>query len=127
MLLTSMMLAHIQVDAKFCCMTKVDKQNLIKCVDQRILSPYRCVEINGCKEFRYEWNCPPGYPAAVLENSGDIVNEYCKLGCVSSECGALTTLHNSDASEIVNGAVEQCTSACSSLCTKGSKTALEAA
>lgn len=26
---------------------------------------------------------------------GDVVNEYCKLGCASSVCGALTTLQKS--------------------------------
>ncbi|KAG2331372.1 hypothetical protein Bca52824_002552 [Brassica carinata] len=36
-------------------------------------------------------------------DKGDAVNEYCKLGCASSVCGGLTTLQNSDATEIVNG------------------------
>ncbi|XP_020866166.1 thionin-2.2-like [Arabidopsis lyrata subsp. lyrata] len=48
----------------------------------------------------------------------DAINEYCNLGCASSMCGALTTLQNSGASEIVNEAVEKCTKACSTLCTK---------
>ncbi|KAF5186943.1 Thionin-2.2 [Thalictrum thalictroides] len=55
----------------------------------------------------------------ILGNSG--INEYCKLGCASSVCEAISTLQISDAGEeVVNGAVEQCTEACSAFCTKGS-------
>ncbi|KAG5409653.1 hypothetical protein IGI04_005972 [Brassica rapa subsp. trilocularis] len=58
----------------------------------------------------------------------DVVNEYCKVGCTSSLCGPLTTVQNSGASEIGDGAVEQCANACSILCTTGStKLAVETA
>ncbi|KAL1200952.1 putative thionin-2.4 [Cardamine amara subsp. amara] len=65
-------------------------------------------------------NCPSDFPKDNLQILGDAVNEYCKLGCESSVCGALTTLQNSGASEIMSGAVEQCTKSCSVLCSKGS-------
>ncbi|KAL0712067.1 hypothetical protein Bca4012_019045 [Brassica carinata] len=83
-----------------------------------------CAEHNRCKIVSGT-TCPPGYPYTAVRNSGDIVNEYCKLGCATSVCGALTTLQDSDASEIVNGAVAQCTNACANFCTKGSANASE--
>ncbi|KFK42276.1 hypothetical protein AALP_AA2G234900, partial [Arabis alpina] len=79
-----------------------------------------CIIVNG-------GNCPPDYPKDNLENSGDLVNEYCKLGCASSVCGAITSVQNFEKSEIVDGAVAQCTKACSTLCTKGSTNALKTA
>lgn len=33
---------------------------------------------------------------------GDTVNEYCKLGCASSVCGAMTTLKNSGKTNFPN-------------------------
>ncbi|XP_013686391.1 thionin-2.1 isoform X3 [Brassica napus] len=51
-----------------------------------------------------------------------------QVGCTSSLCGPLTTVQNSGASEIGDGAVEQCANACSILCTTGStKLAVETA
>ncbi|EFH63167.1 hypothetical protein ARALYDRAFT_894072 [Arabidopsis lyrata subsp. lyrata] len=55
----------------------------------------------------------------------DTVSEYCKLGCAYSVCCVLTTLENSDESETLNGAAENCTKACSTFCTKDSKTTIE--
>ncbi|XP_057775450.1 probable thionin-2.4 [Salvia miltiorrhiza] len=69
--------------------------------------------MSGCKHVDGE--CPPGLVNDILENTA---NEYCKLGCASSVCAAITTLQNSDASEVVNGAVEKCRQACSAFCTK---------
>ncbi|CAL9222955.1 unnamed protein product [Arabidopsis halleri] len=86
-----------------------------------------CESITGCKSFSGN-ACPPSFPNDILKNLGDVVNEYCKVGCASSSlCGALTTLQNSDGSETVNGVVEQCAKACSTICTKGSKTAVKTA
>ncbi|KFK26918.1 hypothetical protein AALP_AA8G310400 [Arabis alpina] len=82
--------------------------------------------MSGCISFSGN-TCSGAYPYGNLENSDDAVNEYCKLGCGFSVCGALTTLQNSEASEVVNGAVEECTKACSTLCTKGSLGAVETA
>ncbi|EOA34022.1 hypothetical protein CARUB_v10021518mg [Capsella rubella] len=64
---------------------------------------------------------------AYLSQGNDHAIEYCNVGCVSSVCGALTSLHNSDASEIVKGTVEKCANACSTICSKGSMNAVETA
>ncbi|XP_010435772.1 PREDICTED: probable thionin-2.4 [Camelina sativa] len=69
--------------------------------------------------------CPNGCTKDVLENAGDNVNEYCKIGCVSSVCIALTTLETSDASEIMNEHFEKCALGCSKVCTKGSMNVVE--
>ncbi|EOA17735.1 hypothetical protein CARUB_v10006117mg, partial [Capsella rubella] len=81
-----------------------------------------CAGLSGCKIV--DGSCPNGYPNENLENTGDVVSEYCKVGCVSSVCGALSTLQNSDASEIVNEAAGNCALACSKVCTKGSMNAV---
>ncbi|CAA7034400.1 unnamed protein product [Microthlaspi erraticum] len=131
-LIMSVVLAQIQVEAskKYCCATQADFGNLFNCLfggDPEFPCVYRnhCIIIDTT-------TCPPEFPISRfstnnLENSGKIVDEYCKLGCASSVCGAITTLPKSDASEIVNEAVAQCTNACSTFCSKGSKTAHETA
>ncbi|XP_010454551.1 PREDICTED: thionin isoform X2 [Camelina sativa] len=109
----SLFMAQIQVEAKSCCPNTTARNCYNVC---RLTGASRetCAKLCGCKIV--EGPCPPG-PRGILENS---VSEYCKLGCASSVCGTLTTLENSDASEIVNGAVVPCTEACSELCTKRS-------
>ncbi|KAF5208351.1 hypothetical protein FRX31_002062 [Thalictrum thalictroides] len=63
----------------------------------------------------------------MLENSGDMISEYCKLGCASSVCDTITaTNQNSGEGEVIE-AVEHCVNACSELCNKDSKTALASA
>ncbi|VVA97193.1 unnamed protein product [Arabis nemorensis] len=120
-LIMSLVMAQIQVEAATtCCPTTKAKTAYNFCRlrgDTKEVCAYR----NGCKIIE-EDECPPNLP---LQNIGDVVNEYCKLGCASSVCGALTTLQNSDSSEIVNGAVEQCTKACSTFCTKAYKPTAE--
>ncbi|CAA7034402.1 unnamed protein product [Microthlaspi erraticum] len=125
-LIMSVVLAQIQVEAKICCPTTTAKEAYAVCRFRGGLRAV-CVFTNGCKIVDDGTSCPPGFPNDNLENSGKIVDEYCKLGCASSVCGAITTLQKSDASDIVNEAVAQCTNACSTFCTKGSKTALETA
>nr|pir thionin variant Thi2Ca7 - Abyssinian crambe [Crambe hispanica subsp. abyssinica] len=88
------------------------------------LRPF-CAKLSSCKILSVT-KCPANLPYESLKNSGDAVNEYCMLGCASSVCGA-TTLQTSNASEIVDGAVAQCTNACSHFCTKGSANAVETA
>ncbi|CAA0405788.1 unnamed protein product [Arabidopsis thaliana] len=107
LLIMSLVLAQIQVEAKICCPTKDDRSSKCKNTSQTI--------------------CPPGYTNDILGNSGDAVNEYCKLGCASSVCGALTTLQNFDTSKVLSEAVEQCTKACSSVCTGGSTATVKSA
>ncbi|KAG2332832.1 hypothetical protein Bca52824_004012 [Brassica carinata] len=121
-LIMSLVMAQNQVEAKSCCPSTAARWAYYLCTNSWPLTPL-CISHTGCIES--ETTCPPGYPYAILENSGHTVNEYCKLGCASSVCGDLTTLQKSDASEIVNGAFAQCTNACSNFCTKGSAKAVE--
>ncbi|XP_010467683.1 PREDICTED: probable thionin-2.4 [Camelina sativa] len=123
-LLMSLFMAQIQVDAKSCC-PNTTARNIYNTCRLGGGSRALCANLSGCKIVNGK--CPNGYTHDILENTGDAVNEYCKLGCVSSVCGALTTLQNSDASEIVNGAVEKCANACLTVCTKNSMNAVETA
>ncbi|KFK42266.1 hypothetical protein AALP_AA2G233300 [Arabis alpina] len=120
-----MFMAQIQLGAaavKICCPSVTSRYAFNICrIGGR--SNKFCARISACKIVN-EGNCPPDYPEDNLENSDDRVNEYCKLGCASSVCGAITSLQNFDKSEIVDGAVSQCTKTCSTLCTKGSTIAI---
>ncbi|XP_010464816.1 PREDICTED: probable thionin-2.4 [Camelina sativa] len=123
-LVMNLFMAHIQVDAKSCCPSSTGRNIYNTC---RLAGASRavCASLSSCKIVT--GSCPNGYTYDILENEGDVVNEYCKVGCVSSVCGAVTTLQNSDASKIVNGAVEKCVNLCSTVCTKGSMNAVETA
>ncbi|XP_010440789.1 PREDICTED: probable thionin-2.4 [Camelina sativa] len=123
-LVMTLFMAQIQVEAKSCCPSSTARNIYNSC---RLVggSRERCASLSGCKIVNGK--CPNGYTKDILENTDDVVNEYCKIGCASSVCSALTTLQNSDASEIVNGAVEKCVMACSTVCTKGSMNAVETA
>ncbi|XP_010511019.1 PREDICTED: thionin-like [Camelina sativa] len=125
-LVMSLVMAQIQVEAKSCCSSTTARNCYNVC---RLPGTARetCAKLCGCKIIKGKKCTTPPYIHAILENSGDAVNEYCKLGCASSVCGTLTTLQNSDASEIVSGAVVQCTEACSEFCTKDSSNAVETA
>ncbi|KAJ4882645.1 putative thionin-2.4 [Raphanus sativus] len=123
-LIMSLVMAQNQVEAKSCCPNTTARNTYNVCRLPGTPRPI-CASISGCKIV--SGTCPPGYTNEILENSGDAVSEYCKLGCAFSVCGALSTLQNSDASEIVNRAVAQCTNACSNICTKRSVNAVEPA
>ncbi|CAA7041573.1 unnamed protein product [Microthlaspi erraticum] len=125
--IVTLLMAQIQVEARdpmVCCPTKSARDIYNTC--RNTVSLLTCCSKSGCM---VPPSCPPDYPYGLLRKSGqgDAVNEYCKLGCAFSACGALTTLQNSDASEIVSDAVEQCTKACSTICNKGSLAAAESA
>ncbi|XP_018462017.2 thionin-like [Raphanus sativus] len=124
-LIMSLVMAQNQVEGKSCCpgTTARNAYNICRLTGS---SRKTCAKISGCKIVSGT-TCPQGYLHEIIENSGDAVNEYCKLGCASSVCGGLTTLQDSDASEIVNGAVAQCTDTCAYFCTKGSAKAVETA
>ncbi|EOA21772.1 hypothetical protein CARUB_v10002233mg [Capsella rubella] len=118
-LVMSLFMAQIQVDAKSCC-PSITSRNFYKSCCIVGFPIGKCAKLSGCKIITGT-TCPNGYSKDILENtSTDNVGEYCKIGCVSSVCGTLTTLQNSDASETVKGAVEKCTNACSMVCTKSS-------
>ncbi|EOA17642.1 hypothetical protein CARUB_v10006008mg [Capsella rubella] len=120
-LVMSLFMAQIQVDAKSCCPTSTARNIYNTC---RVVGGSRpsCAGLSGCKIV--DGSCPNGYTNENLENTGDVVSGYCKVGCVSSVCGGLTTLQNSDASEIVNEAAGNCALACSKVCNKGSMNAV---
>ncbi|XP_010511058.1 PREDICTED: thionin-like [Camelina sativa] len=122
-LIMSLVMAQIHVEAKSCCPTRAARNIYNVCRFAGGSRPM-CASRSGCKIVS---KCPNGYPHDTLQNSGDAVNEYCKLGCTSSVCAAMETLQSSDESEIVNGALAQCANACSTFCTKGSTTEVETA
>ena len=121
LLLLSLVVGQIQVEAKSCCPSTTARNIYNTC---RLTGASRptCASLSGCKNI--DGTCPSGWDKYTLENTGDddTVNEYCKLGCAFSVC---STLQNSG--EVVNGAVENCNDACSAICTKSSLTAVEAA
>ncbi|XP_010470237.1 PREDICTED: thionin isoform X4 [Camelina sativa] len=116
-LIMSLVMTQIQVEAKSCCPSTTARNIYNACRLGGASRPV-CASLSGC--IVVPAKCPSGYHHDILQNSGEAVNEYCKLGCVSSVCGAMNTLQSSDVNEIVNGAVAQCTKACSTLCTMGS-------
>nr|AAB33009.1 crambin precursor=thionin variant Thi2Ca10 [Crambe abyssinica, seeds, Peptide Partial, 134 aa] [Crambe hispanica subsp. abyssinica] len=124
-LIISLVMAQNQVEAKSCCPSITARNTYNICRLPGTPRPV-CATLSGCI-IQSDSTCKPPYPYGDLKNSGDAVNEYCKLGCASSVCGSLATFQNSDASKIVDGAVAQCTNACSNFCTKGSANAVETA
>nr|AAB33006.1 crambin precursor=thionin variant Thi2Ca5 [Crambe abyssinica, seeds, Peptide Partial, 118 aa] [Crambe hispanica subsp. abyssinica] len=116
-----------QVEANICCPNTTARSNFNVCRLPGTAEPI-CATDTGCIIIPGA-TCPGDYANNILKNSaqGNAVNEYCKWGCASSVCGALTNLQNSDAREIVNGAVRQCTNACFDFCTNGSAKAVETA
>ncbi|KAG7636236.1 putative thionin-2.3 [Arabidopsis thaliana] len=123
-LVMGLVISQIQVEAqKTCCPSQSTRKEFEDCISEGNLQ-ILCSAESGCRDT-YVGYCPSGFPYGSLTNSGDVVNVYCKLGCVSSLCGALTSLQKFDTSGKVNVAVERCAKACSTICTKGSKTAVE--
>ncbi|XP_010470235.1 PREDICTED: thionin isoform X3 [Camelina sativa] len=122
-LIMSLVMAQIQVEAKSCC-PSTTARNIYNVCRLGGGSRPMCCSLSGCKIVS---KCPNGYTHDTLQNSGDAVNEYCKLGCTYSVCAAMETLQSSDASEIVSGAVAQCAKACSTFCAKGSSNVVETA
>nr|ABA87107.1 thionin [Salvia miltiorrhiza] len=117
-LLVSLVLGQIQVEAKKSCCPSTTARNIYNTCRLR-LPASSCADLSGCKVID-GGTCPTGWTNDILENT---VDEFCKLGCASSVCAAITTLQNSDASEVVNGAAEKCSQACSAFCTKASVSA----
>ncbi|KFK23311.1 hypothetical protein AALP_AAs68437U000100 [Arabis alpina] len=117
----SMVMVQIQVEAKSCCPSS-SSRNIYNTCRFTGAPRQRCASISGCQIT--SGGCPSGFPNR-LKISGDVVNDFCKLGCASSVCGTLTSRQAYDPNEIVNEAVEQCNKACSTICTKDPMTALE--
>ncbi|KAL8498953.1 hypothetical protein ACS0TY_022057 [Phlomoides rotata] len=92
-LLVSLVLGQIQVEAKSCCPSTTARNIYNACRFAGGSRPL-CASTSGCRIV--DGKCPNGWNNDILGNTGDnAVNEYCKLGCVSSVCGAITTLQNS--------------------------------
>ncbi|XP_010470234.1 PREDICTED: thionin isoform X1 [Camelina sativa] len=123
-LIMSLVMTQIQVEAKSCCPSTTARNIYNACRLGGASRPV-CASLSGC--IVVPAKCPSGYHHDILQNSGDAVNEYCKLGCTYSVCAAMETLQSSDASEIVSGAVAQCAKACSTFCAKGSSNVVETA
>ncbi|KAF5206975.1 Thionin [Thalictrum thalictroides] len=115
---------------KGCCKDTLGRNCFDSCVESS--KDHRgCASLCDCVAIYSPLTCPPTHPAScnMLENSGAMIHEFCKLGCASTVCDAITTTNkNSDVGEgEVNEAVEHCVNACSKLCNKGAKTALASA
>ncbi|XP_020886275.1 probable thionin-2.3 isoform X2 [Arabidopsis lyrata subsp. lyrata] len=99
-LVMGLVIWQIQVDAqeqRTCCPSQSSREEFEDCISQGNLHTV-CGAGSGCLES-YVGFCPSQYPY-----------------------GSLT---NSDTSGKVNEAVERCSKTCSTICTKGSKTAVE--
>ncbi|KAL0716997.1 hypothetical protein Bca4012_066319 [Brassica carinata] len=116
-LIMSLVMMQLQVEARVCCPSQSSRNVFIVCCIQFPRSA--CLSVSGCIQVSGNV-CPSGYSNDILENSGNNVNEYCKLGCTSSVCGAMTNLHNSGSNKVVKEAFEQCANACSTFCNEGS-------
>ncbi|KAF5203591.1 Thionin [Thalictrum thalictroides] len=109
-----------QIEAKSCCRNTTGRNCYNTC---RFAGGTQSVCASLCDCIHVTGNCPSTHPRSnMLESSGDMINEYCKLGCASSVCDTISTNQNSGEGE-VNEAVEHCVNACSELCNKGAKTA----
>lgn len=122
-LILGLFLVQTPVEAKSCCKSTVGRNCYNACrlrfARQVCASTCSCKIVGGNR-------CPPGYPKlsgflnseefedkAVEE--ANLINEYCKLGCVDSECdNKITTLQKSEEE------VERCNNACLELCNKNS-------
>ncbi|KAF5175834.1 Thionin [Thalictrum thalictroides] len=127
-LILSLVLAQVQVEALICCQGPWGRTCYVSCS----LTPFgkfgNCVSACGCVDVSGE--CPSGYPSLIslLKNSaGASFNRYCKVGCASSVYATLQNSGQDAGEEIMKEAVEHCTNACSSFGTKGSSSALEIA
>ncbi|KAL0825107.1 hypothetical protein Bca101_048784 [Brassica carinata] len=126
-LIMSLVMAQIQVEAEKICCRNTRARNIFDSYRAQGIPLDFCLRVTDCISFPHN-TCPPQFPANRLEHSADVVNEYCKVGCTSSLCGPLTTVQNSGGSEIGDGAIEDCAKSCSAFCTNGStKLAVETA
>ena len=68
-LIMSFVMAQNQVEAKSCCPSTAARWAYYLCTNSWPLTPL-CISHTGCIES--ETTCPPGYPYAILENSGNL-------------------------------------------------------
>ncbi|KAL6523497.1 hypothetical protein OROGR_017102 [Orobanche gracilis] len=114
-----------QIEAKSCCANTTGRNCYNTCRLPGTPRPV-CASLCGCIIISGK-TCPANYPRSnIFENSGAMVNEYyCKLGCASSVCETISNNQMNSGEGEVNEAVEHCVNACSELCNKSAKTALD--
>ncbi|KAI3894528.1 hypothetical protein MKX03_027558 [Papaver bracteatum] len=121
-LILGLLIVQTPVEAKRCCKTAFGRYCYNLC---RLTSPRtNCDRICNC--FRWGGRCPREYPylSAYQTNVKDQayqINEYCKLGCVSSECGD-NIINTSQPAQKSDEEVERCNNACLEICNKNSNT-----
>ncbi|KAI3907950.1 hypothetical protein MKW98_003595 [Papaver atlanticum] len=130
-LILGLLIVQTPVEAKSCCKSTVGRNCYNACrlrfARQVCASTCSCKIVGGNR-------CPRGYPKlSGFLNSEDFedqtnvedqayqINEYCKLGCVSSECGD-NVITTSQPSQKPDEEVERCNNACLELCNKNSNT-----
>ncbi|KAI3895067.1 hypothetical protein MKX03_004141 [Papaver bracteatum] len=130
-LILGLLIVQTPVEAKSCCKTAFGRHCYNLC---RLTSPRQnCDRICFCIRF-FGSRCPREFPhlkgflnpedQAYQTNVKDQayqINEYCKLGCVSSECGD-NIITTSQPAQKSDEEVERCNNACLEICNKNSNT-----
>ncbi|KAI3846269.1 hypothetical protein MKW92_026202 [Papaver armeniacum] len=123
-LVLGLFLVQTPVEAKSCCKSTVGRNCYNAC--RLRFARQVCASTCSCK-FVGGNRCPPGYPklsgflnSEEFEDQANVeeayqINEYCKLGCVASECDNKITTPQKSEKE-----VERCNNACLELCNKNS-------
>ncbi|RZC86703.1 hypothetical protein C5167_030050 [Papaver somniferum] len=125
-LILGLFLMQTPVEAKSCCKSTIGRNCYNACrlrfARQVCASTCSCKIVGGNR-------CPPGYPklssslnSEEFEDQANVevasqINEYCKLGCVASECDNKITTPQKSEEE-----VERCNNACLEICNKNSNT-----
>ncbi|KAG8081249.1 hypothetical protein GUJ93_ZPchr0007g6324 [Zizania palustris] len=122
-LLLGLVLEQFQVEAKICCPT-ITARNIYKICCTRLSSscrPAKCASLSGC-EIISGTKCPPNLPFfqhGLIQNfEKSDLDDFCKLGCISSLCSNIYTVVICDNNEEGNGVMDRCSDACSRFCTK---------
>ncbi|KAI3962234.1 hypothetical protein MKX01_030784 [Papaver californicum] len=124
-LILGLFLVQTPVEAKSCCKSTVGRNCYNAC--RLRFARKTCASTCSCKIVGGN-RCPSGYPKLSgflnsedfedqtnIEDQAYQINEYCKLGCISSECGDNITTTPQKYSE---EEVEQCNNVCLELCNK---------
>ncbi|RZC93482.1 hypothetical protein C5167_007295 [Papaver somniferum] len=128
LLILGSFIVQTPVEAKSCCKSTVGRNCYNACrlrfARQVCASTCSCKIVGGNK-------FPRGYPKLSgflnseefeqqtnVEDHASQINEYCKLGCVSSECG--DNMIATPQSPTSDEEVERCNNACLELCNKNS-------
>ncbi|KAI3961030.1 hypothetical protein MKW92_017175 [Papaver armeniacum] len=129
-LILGLFLVQTPVEAKSCCKNTLGRNCYNAC--RLRYSERTCAYTCRCILCRCN-KCPSGYPklsgflnSEEIEEQTNIqdqtyqTTEYCKLGCISSECGDNIT---SNPQKYSDEEVEQCNNVCLGICNKNSNIA----